>query len=386
MDKVYELFYSGGIVDLSKQNNFSTPKEFSRSLSQPQLSMNYTSRLNPNDEYSYYTNRKLEFLTNKLIEIENDKNYRQNEMIKVLIDKLNEKYKNNINKNNEVQQVILPPIPIVQQIPLNHSYSFINMIPYELESNNFIIRDKFSDYLNRLHSKVDYDNFNAMNKINSLENDYRNVSQILENKIDQINQQYQLNFDLLLKALENKKFNSSFNQTRSNNSKNSSNSKNIRKMIQEEIRRNLEMKREQELEQLRIEREKELEQLRIEREKELQQLRIEREKNDQKNQIIDNNTQIIEKIFPVVLEENEMKDYLQGYKTNRKFPHFSKTNDIKSNKRKNIKYKLLNNKSNNTFGESRTMNKIRTSNNSESNGRRAKYLIRSMIENKDDNN
>ena len=375
MDKVYELFYSGGIVDLSKQNNFSTPKELSRSLSQPQLSMNYTRRLNPNDEYSYYTNRKLEFLTNKLIEIENDKNYRQNEMIKVLIDKLNEKYKNNINKNNEVQQVILPPIPIVQQIPLNHSYSFINMIPYELESNNFIIRDKFSDYLNRLHSKVDYDNFNAMNKINSLENDYRNVSQILENKIDQINQQYQLNFDLLLKALENKKFNSSFNQTRSNNSKNSSNSKNIRKMIQEEIRRNLEMKREQELEQLRIE-----------REKELQQLRIEREKNDQKNQIIDNNTQIIEKIFPVVLEENEMKDYLQGYKTNRKFPHFSKTNDIKSNKRKNIKYKLLNNKSNNTFGESRTMNKIRTSNNSESNGRRAKYLIRSMIENKDDNN
>ncbi len=375
MDKVYELFYSGGIVDLSKQNNFSTPKELSRSLSQPQLSMNYTRRLNPNDEYSYYTNRKLEFLTNKLIEIENDKNYRQNEMIKVLIDKLNEKYKNNINKNNEVQQVILPPIPIVQQIPLNHSYSFINMIPYELESNNFIIRDKFSDYLNRLHSKVDYDNFNAMNKINSLENDYRNVSQILENKIDQINQQYQLNFDLLLKALENKKFNSSFNQTRSNNSKNSSNSKNIRKMIQEEIRRNLEMKRE-----------KELEQLRIEREKELQQLRIEREKNDQKNQIIDNNTQIIEKIFPVVLEENEMKDYLQGYKTNRKFPHFSKTNDIKSNKRKNIKYKLLNNKSNNTFGESRTMNKIRTSNNSESNGRRAKYLIRSMIENKDDNN
>ena len=375
MDKVYELFYSGGIVDLSKQNNFSTPKELSRSLSQPQLSMNYTRRLNPNDEYSYYTNRKLEFLTNKLIEIENDKNYRQNEMIKVLIDKLNEKYKNNINKNNEVQQVILPPIPIVQQIPLNHSYSFINMIPYELESNNFIIRDKFSDYLNRLHSKVDYDNFYAMNKINSLENDYRNVSQILENKIDQINQQYQLNFDLLLKALENKKFNSSFNQTRSNNSKNSSNSKNIRKMIQEEIRRNLEMKREQELEQLRIE-----------REKELQQLRIEREKNDQKNQIIDNNTQIIEKIFPVVLEENEMKDYLQGYKTNRKFPHFSKTNDIKSNKRKNIKYKLLNNKSNNTFGESRTMNKIRTSNNSESNGRRAKYLIRSMIENKDDNN
>ena len=375
MDKVYELFYSGGIVDLSKQNNFSTPKELSRSLSQPQLSMNYTRRLNPNDEYSYYTNRKLEFLTNKLIEIENDKNYRQNEMIKVLIDKLNEKYKNNINKNNEVQQVILPPIPIVQQIPLNHSYSFINMIPYELESNNFIIRDKFSDYLNRLHSKVDYDNFNAMNKINSLENDYRNVSQILENKIDQINQQYQLNFDLLLKALENKKFNSSFNQTRSNNSKNSSNSKNIRKMIQEEIRRNLEMKREQELEQLRIE-----------REKELQQLRIEREKNDQKNQIIDNNTQIIEKIFPVVLEENEMKDYLQGYKTNRKFPYFLKTNDIKSNKRKNIKYKLLNNKSNNTFGESRTMNKIRTSNNSESNGRRAKYLIRSMIENKDDNN
>ena len=375
MDKVYELFYSGGIVDLSKQNNFSTPKELSRSLSQPQLSMNYTRRLNPNDEYSYYTNRKLEFLTNKLIEIENDKNYRQNEMIKVLIDKLNEKYKNNNKGNNDIQQVILPPIPIVQQIPLNHSYSFINMIPYELESNNFIIRDKFSDYLNRLHSKVDYDNFNAMNKINSLENDYRNVSQILENKIDQINQQYQLNFDLLLKALENKKFNSSFNQTRSNNSKNSSNSKNIRKMIQEEIRRNLEMKREQELEQLRIE-----------REKELQQLRIEREKNDQKNQIIDNNTQIIEKIFPVVLEENEMKDYLQGYKTNRKFPHFSKTNDIKSNKRKNIKYKLLNNKSNNTFGESRTMNKIRTSNNSESNGRRAKYLIRSMIENKDDNN
>ena len=364
MDKLYELFYSGGIVDLSKKNNYSTPTRLSRSQSQPQLSMDYTRQIYPNDELSYYTNKKIEFLTNKLIQLENDKYYRQNEMIQILIDKLNEKYKNNNKGNNDIQQVILPPIPIIQQIPLNHSYSTINMIPYEFESNNIVIRDKYSDYLNRLNSKIYYDNYNAMNKINNLENDYRNVSQILENKIDQINQQYQLNFDLLLKAIEKKHLNSSFNQTKSNNSKNSLNNNNVRKMIQDEIRKNLEMKRQ----------------------KELEKLRSERNKKVQNNQNSNNSTQIIEKIFPVVLDQDEVQNYILETKTNKKNPIFTNEKEIKSNKKKTIKYKLLNTKSQISVHKSRKMNKIRDSKNSEIYDPKAKFLIRSMIENKDNNN
>ena len=350
MEKIYEIFYSGGVVNLNKQNNYSTQRGLSKSLSQPQLSMNYTRDIYPNNEYSYYTNKKFELLADKIIELENEKNNRQNEMIKILIEKLNNKYKNNINGNNEVQQVILPPIPIIQQIPFNHSYSTVNMMPYDIESNNFFIRDKFSDFLNHLNSKIDYDNYSAMNKIQNLENDYRNVSQILENKIDQINHQYQLNFDLLLKAIENKRSNSSFNKTKSSDNKNNLNNINIKKMIQDEIRKKLEMKRRKEFENLRTQ-------------------------ND-KNHINSNSSKIIEKIFPVVLEEKDMLNYLTRYKINKKTTNFSNENETKTNKRKKIKYKLSNTKSTNILDKSRKITKISKNNNNENNSPIAKYLIR----------
>jgi hypothetical protein len=114
----------------------------------------------------------------------------------------------------------------------------------------------------------------------------------------------------------------------------------------------------------------------MKRQKELEKLRSEREKKVQNNKNSNNSTQIIEKIFPVVLDEDEVQNYILETKTNKKNPIFTNEQEIKSNKKKTIKYKLLNTKSKNILDKSRKITKISEYNNNENNSPIAKYLIR----------
>ena len=332
MEKIYSMFYSGGF----KTN----PRKISLSNSQPTFALRVPREIYPIERDTNFLERKayndkLKILENKLIKLEKDKSDRQNRMLNILYDKMekNNSYsinENDINNMKQTTPIILPPIPIIQPIPIENPYSTLN--PYIRENKNSDLSD-LKDYLN---NQIYNENMKAINSIDHLKNDYINVTNMLEGKIDQINHQQQLNYELLRMVLENKQ------KLDMDNSK------------------NLELRREKELENLRnINRIQERKIHDLIEERKTKKKFIEKRDNDE--------PKIIEKVYPLVLEENEIDNFITGLQNNRRKGIGKSLSFIKKNNKK-FNLKLQN---------SISQNEINSNDESENAGPKAKFLIRS---------
>ena len=136
---------------------------------------------------------------------------------------INEDYYNNDNilirnKNNiKEKSLVLPPIPFYSTSSLRKSFSNkkIKIKKRKYENENIIRKNEINEHLNQLNNnltnKIYDENIKAIKCIDHLQNDYKNVSIMLENKIDQMQYLQQINYEIL-KNLLNK-------QNNDNNSK-----------------------------------------------------------------------------------------------------------------------------------------------------------------------
>ena len=321
------------------------------------------------------------------------------------------------------------------------------------------INKQINEHLNELNynltNKIYDENIRAIKSIEHLKNDYKNVSIMLENKIDQMQYIQQMNYEILKNILNNqnndvntertssrrsisiKKDNNQnylkqlikllLNYNINNNNKteetdNFISEDDLRIIIQNRIKKKMELRRKQELENLRNQRK--IENLidnelnvdlinEMDKEKTNKNLnniisqnnipvqnnvsfqnniqQTEKDNNINDNNINDKNIndnnendnelKLIEKIYQLILDDNEIDHYIDGIKNKRdkglliEKVNSSIVSDSKK-KKKTIKFKKQNLKKNNDFDH---IEENEESNESGNNFPKAKFLIRGKM-------
>ena len=471
MESLYSKFYSGG-ENLNRRNIYPDKRILSYSLSQPIIHLKDYINYNQNNY-----NNKLKNLENKIYDLQNGNKKRRNILMSEISKRMN--YNNqNINddyyinddiimrNNNKIQEkpIILPPISFVPSMSLYNSFRNKKLKRKKRRNSIKLIKSneinkQINEHLNELNynltNKIYDENIRAIKSIEHLKNDYKNVSIMLENKIDQMQYIQQMNYEILKNILNNqnndvnterassrrsisiKKDNNQnylkqlikllLNYNINNNNKTEEtddfiSEDDLRIIIQNQIKKKLELRRKQELENLRNQRK--IENLidnelnvdlinEMDKEKTNKNLnniisqnnipvqnnvsfqnniqQTEKDNNINDNNINDKNIndnnendnelKLIEKIYPLILDDNEIDHYIDGIKNKRdkglliEKVNSSIVSDSKK-KKKTIKFKKQNLKKNNDFDH---IEENEESNESGNNFPKAKFLIRGKM-------
>ncbi len=476
MESLYSKFYSGG-ENLKKRNVYPNKKLLSYSSSQPIIHLKDYINGDQNNG-----NNKLKLLENKIYDLENENIRRKNILMSEMYKKMNYHNQNrnndyNINddivirnKNNiKEKPIILPPIPLYSSSSLGNYFSKKKWKKKKKKRKNEIIirNNEINDYFNKLNDKLTnkiYDeNFKAIKSIDHLKNDYKNVSIILENKIDQMQYIQQINYEILKNLLNNQNNqnndNSKIKRTRTRRSNSTENGHDkkylehliniilnerlkkqnktedsnnlitedeLRLIIKNQIKKRLELRKLQELEKLRNQRK--IENI-IDHQLNFNLINEMEKENKNKNSMLQNNIpvqniipiennipiqnnipienniplhnnsqqtesdnninnnnendtepKIIEKIYPLILDDNEIDHYIEGIKKKRDKGLLieQEENEITGDSKKKKKIiRLKKSKKNKDFDN---IEENEESNESEDETPKAKFLIRGKNE------